>query len=32
MGVLVAFLCSAAAGYLTGLTIAVDGGRLRGVF
>jgi 3-oxoacyl-[acyl-carrier protein] reductase len=32
MGALVAFLCSAAAGYLTGLSIAVDGGRLRGVF
>jgi 3-oxoacyl-[acyl-carrier protein] reductase len=32
MGNLVAFLCSDAAAYLTGLTIAVDGGRMRSVF
>lgn len=32
MGNLVAFLCSEAAGYLTGLTLTVDGGRLRGIF
>jgi 3-oxoacyl-[acyl-carrier protein] reductase len=32
MGNLVAFLCSEAAAYLTGLTLAVDGGRLRGIF
>jgi 3-oxoacyl-[acyl-carrier protein] reductase len=32
LGNLVAFLCSAAASYLTGLTLAVDGGRMRGIF
>jgi 3-oxoacyl-[acyl-carrier protein] reductase len=32
MGSLVAFLCSDAAAYLTGLAIAVDGGRLRSIF
>jgi len=32
LGSLVAFLCSAGAAYLTGLTVAVDGGRLRAIF
>jgi 3-oxoacyl-[acyl-carrier protein] reductase len=32
LGNLVAFLCSAGAAYLTGLTVAVDGGRLRAIF
>jgi 3-oxoacyl-[acyl-carrier protein] reductase len=32
MGNLVAFLCSAAASYLTGLTVAVDGGSMRAIF
>ena len=32
MGHLVAFLCSAPASYLTGLTVAVDGGLLRRIF
>jgi 3-oxoacyl-[acyl-carrier protein] reductase len=32
MANLVAFLCSDAAGYLTGQTIAVDGGQVRGLF
>ncbi len=32
MGKLVAFLCSDAAGYITGQMVAVDGGQLRGLF
>ena len=32
MGKLVAFLCSDAAGYITGQTVAVDGGQVRGLF
>ena len=32
MGKLVAFLCSDAAAYITGQTIAVDGGQVRGLF
>jgi 3-oxoacyl-[acyl-carrier protein] reductase len=32
MANLVAFLCSPAAAYLTGLAIAVDGGRIRSIF
>jgi 3-oxoacyl-[acyl-carrier protein] reductase len=32
MGKLVAFLCSDAAGYITGQMVAVDGGQLRGIF
>ena len=31
MGHLVAFLCSGPASYLTGLTVAVNGGLLRGI-
>ncbi len=32
MGKLVAFLCSDAAAYITGQTVAVDGGQVRGLF
>jgi NAD(P)-dependent dehydrogenase (short-subunit alcohol dehydrogenase family) len=32
MGKLVAFLCSDAAGYITGQTVAVAGGQVRGLF
>ncbi|MGH3277012.1 MAG: SDR family oxidoreductase, partial [Streptosporangiaceae bacterium] len=32
LAALVTYLCSAAAGYLTGQTIAVDGGLLRAIF
>ena len=32
LGALCAFLCSSQAGYITGQTIAVDGGRSKGVY
>ena len=32
LAALVAYLCSGAAGYITGQTIAVDGGLMRAIF